>query len=281
MSQEIREPFSRRFGFRSADPPIAIWEDAPEGLRYAVLATAHDKCKMEPYPLRELVCRVLRKRPDPSNWSEYPNVWDEVQWHVYKCDWYRVYDVVEAIWAELSAADACHGHTLQNRAAIFDAEVNAAFRELGIGWQLHGGMIQARGDDAFEAVVTRAKQALETAGKKTAHNELLEALKDISRRPHPDATGAIQHCMAALECVAKDITGEPKATLGQILARHGTIVPKPLDQAVDKLWGFASDKARHLHEGQTVDRHEAQLTVGLAAALANYLVQKVQASRTE
>ena len=80
--------------------------------------------------------------------------------------------------------------------------------------------------------------------------------------------------MAALECVAKEVTGEPKATLGQVLARHGTVVPKPLDQAVDKLWGFASDKARHVREGQALDRHEAQLVVGLAAALANYLIQK-------
>jgi hypothetical protein len=80
--------------------------------------------------------------------------------------------------------------------------------------------------------------------------------------------------MAALECVAKDVTGEPKATLGQILARHAAVVPKPLDLAVDKLWGFASDKARHVREGQVLDRHEAQLVVGLAAALANYLIQK-------
>jgi hypothetical protein len=43
---------------------------------------------------------------------------------------------------------------------------------------------------------------------------------------------------------------------------------------VDKLWGFASDKARHVREGQVLDRHEAQFVVGLAAALANYLIQK-------
>jgi hypothetical protein len=110
----------------------------------------------------------------------------------------------------------------------------------------------------------------------TAHNELQEALKDISRRPEPDATGAIQHSMAALECVAKDVTGESKATLGEILKRRGTMVPKPLDQAVDKVWGFASDKARHVREGQTLSREEAQLVVGLAAALSYYLIQKVQ-----
>src|SRR5207237_803048 len=161
MPPQSHEPFSRRHGFRPAEPPITVWEDAPEDFRHTVLATAHEKCGMKPYALRDLVCGVLRKRPDPSNWSEYPNVWGEVE-------------------------------------------------------------------------------SLAAAGKETAHNELQEALKDISRRPEPDATGAVQHSMAALECVAKDVTGEHKATLGQILARHATVVPKPLDVAVDKLWGFAS-----------------------------------------
>jgi hypothetical protein len=84
--------------------------------------------------------------------------------------------------------------------------------------------------------------------------------------------------MAALECVAKDVTGQAKATLGQILARKVAIVPKPLDQAVDKIWGFASDRARHVREGQALDREEAHLVVGLAAALAIYLVQKSNSS---
>src|SRR5205814_982429 len=73
----------------------------------------------------------------------------------------------------------------------FEEEINAALRELGIGWQIRDGVIQARGDDAFEKVVSTAKDALQAADKTTAHNELLEALKDISRRPEPDSTGAI------------------------------------------------------------------------------------------
>jgi hypothetical protein len=279
MIQEQFEPFSRRHGFRSSDQPITIWEDAPEDFRHTVLSTAHDKCGLKPYALRDLVCGVLRKRPDPGNWSEYPNVWGEVEGYVYNCDWYRVYDIVEAIRADLAGSKIRLSGEDAVKIAIFDEEINLAFRELGIGWQLKDGLIQARGDDTFEAVVNQAKETLKANEKITAHNELQEALKDISRRPHPDGTGAIQHSMAALECVAKDVTGETKATLGQILDKSGAVVPKPLDQAVHKIWGFASDKARHVREGQTLDREEAHLVVGLAAALANYLVQKT--NRTE
>src|ERR1051326_5643297 len=90
MPQNLSQSFSRRHGFQS-EPPITIWDDAPEEFRHTVLSIAHDKCSLKPYPLRDIVCGVLRKRPDPSNWSEYPNVWGEVEWHVYNCDWYRVY----------------------------------------------------------------------------------------------------------------------------------------------------------------------------------------------
>jgi hypothetical protein len=181
---------------------------------------------------------------------------------------------VEAIRADLATAPSRTVDNASVRTLTFDSEINSALRDLGIGWQLRDGVILARGVDAFEAVVTQANEALAAAGKETAHNELQEALKDISRRPESDATGAVQHSMAALECVAKDATGEPKATLGDILSRYNTVIPKPLDQAVHKLWGFASDKARHVREGQVLDRREAQLVVGLAAALANYLIQK-------
>lgn len=278
MAKSNPGSFSRRHGFRASEPPITIWDDAPEDFRHALLSTAGDKCGLKPYTLRDIVCGVLRKRPDPSNWSEYPNVWGEVESQVYGCEWYRVYDITEAIRGHL-VENASYPAEEDAKVVLFDDEINTALRELGIGWQIRDGIIQTRGDDAFEKVVTTAQDVLLAADKTTAHNELLEALKDISRRPEPDSTGAIQHSMAALECVAKDITGQRNATLGQILSRNGIIVPKPLDQAVDKVWGFASDKARHVREGQALDRHEAHLVVGLAATLVNYLVHKAGSSK--
>jgi hypothetical protein len=233
---------------------------------------------MKPHQLRDIVCGVVRKRPDPNNWTEYPNVWGEVEWHVHHCDWFRIYDIIEAIRTCLATEMRRGSKESVLKVAIFDEEVNVAFRELGIGWQLKDGLIQARGDDSFEAVVNEAKDVLKANRKVTAQNELEESLRDISRRPLPDVTGAIHHAVAALECVAKEVAGEPKATLGQILARHGAIVPKPLDQAVEKIWGFASDRARHVREGQSLAREEAHLVVGLAAVLVNYLAHKASCS---
>jgi hypothetical protein len=51
-----------------------------------------------PSAILDLICSVLHVRPDPNNWSEYPNVWGEAQDLVYGCDWFKCYDFVEAMY---------------------------------------------------------------------------------------------------------------------------------------------------------------------------------------
>jgi hypothetical protein len=152
-----------------------VRESAPEDLRYAVLDEAL-KVDFGPHALRAVICRVLRKRPDPSNWSEYPNVWDEVQDLVYECEWFRVYDIIEAIADELEAP---------SRGRYRDA-MNEFFVERGIGWQVDGVKVVSRGTDAFESSVHLAAAAFAAADRVTAQREIEEALRDLSRRPVPD-----------------------------------------------------------------------------------------------
>jgi hypothetical protein len=129
-----------------------------------------------------------------------------------------------------------------------------------------------RGGEAFAATTSLAAKVLHSSGRKVAASEIHEALKDISRRPAPDLTGAIQHSIAALECTARDVTGDPKATLGALLPTLD--LPRPLDVAVQKLWGFASERARHLREGTVVDANQAELVVSVACAVSIFLVRR-------
>jgi hypothetical protein len=80
--------------------------------------------------------------------------------------------------------------------------------------------------------------------------------------------------MGALECVARDVTSDPKATLGDIPKRHPGLLPKPLDKVVSQVWGYSSEVARHVREGQEITRHEAELLVGLSATVSTYLLRK-------
>lgn len=94
------------------------------------------------------------------------------------------------------------------------------------------------------------------------------------RRPTPDITGAIQHSLACLECVTREVTGDKKSTLGELMKKFSNVIPTPLDQAVTKIWGYTSEQGRHLREGQTPEHIEAQLVVEITCAITTYLARK-------
>ena len=75
-------------------------EDAPDDLRYAVAAIARS-ASLTPSKIRDTVCQVVLVSPNRNNWSEYPNIWDEVLYLLNGCEWFKVYDVAEALWRNL------------------------------------------------------------------------------------------------------------------------------------------------------------------------------------
>jgi hypothetical protein len=77
------------------------------------------------------------------------------------------------------------------------------------------GQIVTRGDQEFEKVVVQAAFQIEAAGLRTAKTEVEEARADLSRRTEPDITGTVQHCMAALECVAREVSYERTGHTGR------------------------------------------------------------------
>jgi hypothetical protein len=265
--------FSERQGYKPKEAEITVRADAPDELRGVVADIAYES-GLSPHELRSIVCRELRVREDPSNWSAFPNVDGEARGHLDSCDWYRVYDIIEAIYQGLEKARSAAFD--DPPAAHFADELNNYFRERGIGWQLADGHIEVRGSEGFERALADARDELSTASRETAANEIHQAIEDLSRRPDPDVTGAIQHALAALECVARDVTGDAKATLGQLLSRHPGLIPAPLDQGVEKLWGYASEQGRHLREGRTPSHEEAELAVLVAAAVCQYLSKKTK-----
>lgn len=261
-----RERFSQRRGISVRDTEIKIREDAPQHVRDGVVQIAKD-VGLRPSNLRRVICRVLRVAPSEHNWSEYPNIDYEVNDLISTCEWYRVYDIIEALAESLSERDPELHET-------FEREINLFFRETGVGWQLVDGAVEVRGPEHFEAAVDSVASQLAESASQVAQREFHEALLDLSRRPEPDITGALQHAMAGLECVAREVVGDSNATLGEILKRYPERIPKPLDVAVAKLWGFASERARHVREGGELEKTEAELVVTVAAAAATYLLRK-------
>lgn len=265
----LPKSFSARHGYVSPKE-IAIREDAPNGLRFVVVETARE-LGWEPSDLRSLLCRVLRLAPDRSNWSEYPNILGEVNNLIERCEWFKVYDIIEALHSKMAEADDRRG---EEHAPRFAEAINRLFLEEGIGWKLADSLIVTRGDEAFETIVTGAQARLQASGRPTAAKHIKAALECLSRRPEPNTPGAAYHAMGSLECVARDVAGDPNATLGEILRRYPGMLPKPLDTALSQVWGYASNQARHVQEGRDISREDAEFLVGLSATVSTYLSSK-------
>jgi hypothetical protein len=264
----MADSFSQRYGFR-ASPEINVREDAPQEVRAGILTILYDQMRISYSEIRGVVCPVLHVFPNRDNWSEIPNVRDEVVGLLQNCDWYRIYDFCEAIYRHFQLSFSW-------RAEQFAERLNGLFHEHGIGWQMQEGHIVVRGAEEFEHGVGAALKEMQEAGHQTSRRELEEARRDLSRRPLPDITGTIQHCVAALECVARILSNDETATLGEILDRHAEQlgIPKPLDITVQKMWGYASEMARHIREGRNPSKEEAELLLGVSAAVITYLLQK-------
>jgi len=265
--------FTERHGFEEPATEIHVRNDAPRELREAIAPLAY-KTGCGPSPLRTIVCGVLLTAEDTNNWSEYPNVDDEVRGLINSCEWYYIYEITEETYRWLSKKSERDSHREYDPAQFKD-RLNRFLVRKGIGWQLsEEGEVCVRGPEMFEVTLKSASDALNQFGATTAAAELHHALKDLSGRPTPELTGAIQHALAALECVARQFAKDEKATLGAILKNTPGLVPAPLDKALEKLWGYASEKGRHLQEGQLPTYAEAELVVTVAGAVCQYLAKK-------
>ncbi|HPT71868.1 MAG TPA: hypothetical protein PLE74_06270 [Candidatus Cloacimonadota bacterium] len=256
--------FSKRLGHAVIEKEITIRDDAPQGLRDFLVMTIYE-LSYQPSFVREIVCRVIKKAPDRGNWSEFPNIDGEVHDLIDRCEWYSVYDIIESTYARLK------GDQRDN----FQVEINDFFKANGIGWKLEKGQIETRGDVTFEKSIAQVITVLKETELPTAKNEIQEAIHDLSRRPTPDITGAIQHSIACLECVSREVLGDSKSTLGELMKKTSGIIPVPLDQAISKIWGFVSEQGRHLKEGETPNYKEAELVVSLTASISTYLSKKL------
>lgn len=262
--------FSERHGY--ANDIAIVTREAPTALRTAIVELVY-RHGMKPSGLRRIVCDVLFEAPNKNNWSETPNIDEEVRGLLQDAAWYDVYDVVEKVCSALNPSPHPLFPTTTQACREFEAELNRLFRRRGIGWQIRDHRVEYRGDEGVAVALEEAPQLLVATGRHTAATELHEAVKDLSRRPKPEVTGAIQHAMAALECVARDL-GASKDTLGALINRNLLPLPLPLPAAIEKLWGYASNHGRHIQEGHPPTFEEAELVVGLCAVTCQYLARK-------
>lgn len=252
-------PFSQRFGYAPSDPAISVINDAPPALRRAVWI----------FPGRPMFETTLTgaifKVADRYSFQigrirSVESAWN----HLERCNWYEVYEVAEETYAGMGF--------FKTFAEDFQEKLNVFCRHNGIGWKMENGRFVRRFADEEDVLLVRTAEMLAAAKKTTSAREFREALADLSKRPNPDVTGAVQHVSAAIECLARDLCGNQKITLGEIIARHPALFPGAYRKLAEAVWGIASNKGRHIAEGAEPTVDEAMFLIGTVAALASYLL---------
>lgn len=178
-----------------------------------------------------------------------------------------MYDTAEVVYRELR--DHHHGFEVP-----FQEGINDILGEQGIPWVMVDGIFEFSGDEAETALLHDALDTVSRTDLGIAKQELKDSVACLSRRPEPDLSGAVSHAMSSLESIARHITGDKNATLGAIVDKHDSLFPKPLDQAIQRLWGYASNEARHGREDRNLDEPTARMVVGIVAAMVGYLAEK-------
>ncbi len=256
------EPFSKRYGY-SLPTKVGVRDDAPPEVRSAIVFVCSElgTCLL-PWQVQKAICDVQKRIvPAPTGGAV---TWTDVQEMLMACDWTQVYDAVERV-DQLLRAEQWY----QKSAESFEHQINGLFIDHGIGWKLEEGELKVRGEEEFEFVSRRAREELALANKSVAEHEMAEVVRSLSRRPDPNITGAIRHAIAALEAYCRDELGDPNANVTTRIVELK--LPKPLDEALLKLWAYANDQARHMRDSNNPGNAEAELVVSVAAAAIVYI----------
>lgn len=204
------------------------------------------------------------KRPIDARPEYAEGLLAEIRSFFFGCEWYEVYDFLEFV-LRLEKSEEMLG-TLN---IILEREL-AGYRYVS---------------SAFVAVTDKQEiesieQALDSGPFAGVAAHLQSAIDHLSRKQDPDYRNSIKESISAVESLAKELTGNPKASLGDalcILEKKGKVHPA-LKKALSSLYGYTSDEngIRHaMLEEPTLSAADAKFLLVACSAFMNYLKAKV------
>ena len=123
------------------------------------------------------------------------------------------------------------------------------------------------------------EQAMSTDEYPGVKNHLQRALELLSDKIKPDYRNSIKESISAVESIAREITGVPKATLGdalKILEKNNKL-HTALKDGFSKIYGYTSDKGGIRHamlEEPNIDLADARFFLIACSSFINYLKSK-------
>ncbi|PZU92644.1 MAG: hypothetical protein DCE90_17905 [Pseudanabaena sp.] len=156
-------------------------------------------------------------------------------------------------------------------------EVNNILNREFSGFRFVGGVFT---DITTEQEVKMLEEVLTSKRFPAVSSHLQRSLTLMSDRKNPDYRNSIKESISAVESIAKEITGKPKATLGEalkVLESSNKIHPS-LKESFSKLYGYTSDKGgiRHAMLSEpNLTAADAKFFLLSCTSFINYLKSKV------
>lgn len=193
---------------------------------------------------------------------------DKIHGLFMNCQWYSIFDFIEFI------LDVSTDKYLVRE---FTKKINFYLeKELSAYRIIDEKVVQITDEIEITTIETAIN---ENSTSESVSKHLKRALELMSDRQNPDYRNSIKESISAVEALCIEITGNPKATLGQALKQieKSTDLHKSLQSAFSSLYGYTSeaDGIRHaMLSESTLKQEDALFMLVSCSAFVNYLKMK-------
>lgn len=183
----------------------------------------------------------------------------------FSCEWFEVYDFIEFVV------------NYYDNASRFIKVFNVILERELSGYRIISGKIVDITDEQEVEMLEEALRDTQYEGV-TAH--LKRALEMLSDRKNPDYRNSIKESISSVESIAKIITNNPKASLGDALKvlEKKSELHAALKNGFSSLYGYTSDEhgIRHaMLEEPTLTVADAKFFLLSCTTFVNYLKTKI------
>lgn len=188
---------------------------------------------------------------------------EEIRNIFFNGEWWRVFDLLQYLVTE------------HNEEFDIDGRLNYLFQQEKVGYRFIDKVLSPI---TSKVEISEIEKASGDGKYKGAAFHIQEALRMLSDRNNPDFRNSIKESISAVESVAKVITGNPKATLGDALIALGkeANIHSGLKKGFEGLYGYTNDKEngiRHaiFDDAKVITLADAQYFLVSCSAFVNYL----------
>ena len=189
-----------------------------------------------------------------------------------RAEWWCVYNFLEFLISEFDQNPFCPDGTFSDRLSFFLEREKSGYR------LVNHQFVPITDKVELAAITDAAKHGSKFSG---AAEHIRSAIGLFSKKPQPDYRNSIKEAISAVESAARVVTGNSKATLGELLKGLSSKIPihSAMKEGMSKFYGYTSDEGgiRHaLIDESNCDEAEAKFMIVVCSAFVNFCVQRTR-----